>query len=84
MDYDMKLYGFWPTDLAVVTILFVFVHALGNSLLLDLGIVGSALWVAWRARKRPSRYVTSLLAFATTPSRHGVAICREINPRRRS
>lgn len=72
LDYDMKLYGFWPADLVVVTVVFVVIHGVFNSLPLDLVTVGPALAAAWRARKRPPRHGSSLLSFILTPDRYAI------------
>lgn len=80
LDYDMRLYGFWPSDLVLVCLIFVVFHSTLNSLVLDAAILGPALYVAWRARKRPPRYVKSLLCFCMTPDRHSVGVVHETNP----
>ena len=77
LDYPMKLYGFWPADLAAVALVFITVHGVLNSLLADAFTVGPALYLAWRARKRPPRYVTSLFGFCCTPDRYAVALGQE-------
>ncbi len=81
LDYPMKLYGFWPGDLAVVALVFLVAHGVFNSLALDLGTVGPALCLAWRARKRPPRYAGSLLGFLTAPERYARGLRHEELPR---
>ena len=77
LDYDMKLYGFWPEDLLVVFFVFVIIHGVFNSLGLDCITVGPALYVAWRSRKRPAKYVSSLISFLATPHRYNVGLVTE-------
>lgn len=77
LDYDMKLYGFWPEDLLVVFFVFVIIHGVFNSLVLDFITVGPTLYVAWRLRKRPSQYVSSLISFLATPQRYSVGLLDE-------
>ena len=43
LDYDMRLYGFWPSDLLVVFVVFVGLHAFLNSILTDVLVVGPLL-----------------------------------------
>src|SRR5437660_24800 len=81
LDYDMRLYGFWPSDLALVCVLFILLHSVFNSLILDTIVVSPSLYVAWRARKRPPRYAASLFSFCATPSRHSVGVYPESNPK---
>lgn len=72
LDYPMKLYGFWPGDLAAVFLAFLLVHGAFNRLLVDALVVGPLLYVAWRGRRRPALYVSSLLSFVFRPGRYGV------------
>lgn len=81
LDYPMKLYGFWPGDLAAIGLVFVVMHGVFNSLALDACTVGPALCLAWRARNRPPRYAASLLGFVMTPARFGVGVALEELPR---
>jgi hypothetical protein len=78
VDFPLKLYGFWPADLAALCGVFVFVHGVFNSLRLDLALLIPGLWLAWRARKRPPRSGSSLLAFAMSPRRYGLGLVREV------
>ena len=77
LDYDMRLYGFWPGDLVVVCFVFIAVHGLLNSLVADALTVGPALFGAWRARKRSPRYGATLLSFVLTPERYAVGLSPE-------
>jgi hypothetical protein len=77
LDYDLKLYGFWPTDLFGLFVLFGLVHGVLNSLFLDAVVIGPLLYLAWRGRKRPRAYLRSLLFYASTPARLPVGLRRE-------
>jgi hypothetical protein len=77
LDYHMMLYGFWPGDLAVVAVLFILIHGVFNSLLLDLCVVGPALFFAWRARRRSPLFGAFLLSFVLIPQRYNVGLARE-------
>lgn len=79
VDYHLKLYGIWPTDLAAIGIVFVVAHAIENSFLLDLGILVPGLWVAWRSRNRSPRHLWSLLSFLMAPRRFNVGAVRELH-----
>jgi hypothetical protein len=72
LDYDLKTYGFWPPDLISVLFIFVLVHGIFNSLILDLVVIGPVLYAAWRGRRRPPVYLRSLFFFASTARRFGV------------
>ncbi len=77
LDYPVKLYGFWPGDLAAVFLVFLIAHGAFNRLLLDVVIVGPLLYAAWRGRRRPALYVASLLSFAARHGSYGVALSKE-------
>ena len=77
LDYDMRLYGFWPGDLVVVCFIFIVVHGFFNSLVGDALTVGPALFGAWRARKRSPRYGATLLSFVMKPERYAVGLTPE-------
>jgi len=77
LDYPMKLYGFWPGDLASVFLVFLLVHGAFDRPLVDCVVVGPLLYVAWRGRKRPALYVSSLLAFVSRPRRYAVGAASE-------
>jgi hypothetical protein len=77
LDYDMRLYGFWPADLVIVCFVFIVVHGILNSLVADVVTVGPALLGAWRARRRSPRYGTTLLSFVLTPDRYAVGLAPE-------
>lgn len=78
LDYDLKTYGFWPPDLIVMLLLFVLIHGIFNSLLLDLVVIGPGLLAAWRGRRRPPAYLRSLFYFASTAQRFGVGHRKEV------
>jgi len=73
----MMLYGFWPGDLVVVFFVFVTIHGVFNSLILDCATVGPVLYAAWRSRKRPPLYFSSLISFLSTPQRYSVGLLCE-------
>lgn len=77
MDYNLKTYGFWPTDLIAIGLSFVAIHAIGDSLLADFLIIGPAGWLAYKGRKRQAFYLRSLSLFVTTPRQLAVALNRE-------
>jgi hypothetical protein len=77
LDYDLKTYGFWPPDLILVLLLFVFVHVFFNSLTLDILGVGPVLYLAYRARRRPPVFLRSLFFFASTAARFPIGLRRE-------
>jgi hypothetical protein len=77
LDYHMQIYGFWPVDLGVVVVIFILIHGIFNSLLLDLCIVGPALYIAWRGRRRPPLSGALLLSFISLPQRFNVGITKE-------
>ncbi|MBU6430602.1 MAG: hypothetical protein KGR26_16405 [Cyanobacteria bacterium REEB65] len=78
MDYQLKLYGFWPMDIALVGLVFIACHTVLASFLLDLLILVPGLGAAWFWRNRPPRRLASLLAFAMSPKRYGVGLVREV------
>lgn len=77
LDYDMKLYGFWPEDLLITFFVFIIVHGIFDSLVLDCILVGPVLYIAWRSRKRPAQYVSSVLSFISTPQQFNVGLIDE-------
>ena len=77
LDYNLKTYGFWPPDLIGVLLLFVIIHGIFNSLVLDAVIVGPGVCAAWRGRRRPPVYIRSLFYFASTAPRFGVGHHKE-------
>ena len=79
VDYQVKLYGFWPTDLAAIGTVFIVAHGIVNSFLLDLAILVPGLWVAWRTRNRSPRHLWSLLSFLMAPRRFNVGAVRELH-----
>ena len=81
LDYDLKTYGFWPPDLIAVLLIFVLVHGIFNSLILDLAVIGPILYAAWRGRRRPPVYLRSLFFFASTARRFSVGRRNEAIPR---
>ena len=80
LDYDLKVYGFWPLDLLALFVLFALIHGVFDSLVLDAVAISPLLYLAWRGRKRQRAYLRSLLFFASTPARFSVGLRRE--PRR--
>ena len=77
LDYDLKLYGFWPTDLFGLFVLFGLTHGVFDSLVLDAVVISPLSYLAWRGRKRPRAYLRSLLFYASTPARLAVGLRRE-------
>ena len=77
LDYDLKLYGFWPTDLFGLFVLFGLIHGVFDILVLDAVVISPLLYLAWRGRKRPQAYLRSLLFYASTPARFPVGLRRE-------
>ena len=77
LDYDLRLYGFWPLDLCALMVAFTLIHGTWDSLLLDFLALGPALYLAWRGRKRRSGYLRSLLLFTSTPGRFAVGLRQE-------
>lgn len=77
LDYPMKLYGFWPGDLAAVFLAFILIHGAFNRLLVDSVVVGPFLYIAWRGRRRPALYVSSLISFVSSPRHYVVGASSE-------
>ena len=77
LDYDLKLYGFWPLDLFGLFVLFGLIHGVFDSLVLDAVVISPLLYLAWRGRKRPRAYLRSLLLYASTPAKLPVGLRRE-------
>ncbi|OGR97778.1 MAG: hypothetical protein A2V88_09205 [Elusimicrobia bacterium RBG_16_66_12] len=78
LDYELKTYGFWPQDLIGVLILFILMHGVFNSIMLDAVTVGPIFYAAWRGRKRPPFYLRSLFLFVSTPPVFAVSARREV------
>lgn len=77
LDFDLRLYGFWPLDLCAIVLVFALLHGTYDSLILDILVLGPALYLAWRGRKRRPGYLRSLLFFTSTPGRFSVGLHRE-------
>ena len=77
LDFDLRLYGFWPIDLCALVVAFALLHGTYDSLLLDILVLGPSLYLAWRGRKRRPAYLRSFFLFASTPGRFAVGLRRE-------
>ena len=72
LDFELRLYGFWPLDICGLLVAFTLVHGAWDSLLLDLLVLGPMAFLAWRGRKRAPGCLRSLFLFVTTPARFPV------------
>ncbi|MHB2027051.1 MAG: hypothetical protein ACYCPQ_10550 [Elusimicrobiota bacterium] len=77
LDYELRLYGFWPHDLAAVAVILGAAIGLVSNILWTFVIVLPFAALAWRGRKRRSRFLRSFLGFISAPAAFGVGHCRE-------
>ena len=56
LTYRLLVYGFQPLDLVIILLLFVFVHGIISSLILDVIFIITALIIAKKGRNRPDVY----------------------------
>lgn len=69
LTFKLLVYGYQPVDLVIILLLFVFVHGIINSLLVDLIYVITALIIAKKGRNRPAGYFVSLALYLISPPR---------------
>jgi len=69
LTYRLLVYGFQPVDLVIILLLFVFLHGVFNSLLLDIVVIGVLLIIAKKGKNRQAGYFVSLALFLITPHR---------------
>ena len=68
LSYKLLVYGFHAPDLAIILILFLFVHGILNSLLIDILVMAPLLITARKAKNRPRGYFLSLIMFLIAPA----------------
>ena len=73
LTYRLLVFGFQPIDLVIILFLFVFVHGIGNSLLIDIIFLIPALILAKKGKNRPQGYFLSLLIYLILPEHLTVA-----------
>ena len=69
LTYRLLVYGFQPVDLVIILLLFVFVHGIISSLILDIIFIITALIIAKKGRNRPDGYFASLALYLISPCR---------------
>jgi len=67
LSYDLLIFGYKPIDLVIILILFVFVHGIGNNLLIDIIFLILALIIAKKGKYRPQGYFLSLATYLILP-----------------
>ena len=65
----LLVFGLQPADIVIILVGFLFIHGIGNSLLIDFIYILLAFVVARRSRERPQGYFISLAMFFLTPHR---------------
>ena len=69
LTYRLLVYGFQPVDLVITLLMFVFVHGIISSLILDIIFIIIALIIAKKSRNRPDGYFISLALYLISPPR---------------
>ena len=69
LTYRLLVYGFQPVDLVIILLLFVFVHGIISSLILDIIFIITALIIAKKGRSRSDGYFISLALYLISPHR---------------
>ena len=73
----LLVFGLQPVDIVILLLLFVFVHGIINSLIVDLVYVFIGYVIARRYRFRPPGYFISLFLYFVTPKHIPIPIQRE-------
>lgn len=81
LDYHIRLWGLWPVDVLVAFVVFILVHGIFNSMVLDSLVVGPVVLFGWKARRRPPLSAALLLSFVSTPQRFIVGLKAEASGR---
>ena len=69
LTYKLLIYGYQPVDLVIILVLFIFVHGVISSLIVDVIYVVTALIIAKKGKDRPEGYFVSLALFLLSPHR---------------
>lgn len=73
LSYKLLIFGYQPIDLVIILVLFLFVHGIGNNLLIDIIFLLPALIIAKKGKNRPQGYFLSLATYLILPRHLGVS-----------
>lgn len=69
LSYQLLVWGFQPLDIVAILCVFVFLHGIIESFVLDVFVLVPLAWLAKKHRARPAGFMNSLLTFLIPPPR---------------
>jgi len=63
----LYLFGLQPIDVLILLVLFVFIHGIFNSFIVDIIIMSIAYYIAKKFKSRPKGYFLSLYMYFSSP-----------------